>query len=167
MVGDPLRRWYAEIISQEVVVSPNDIGAEASGNLRALSLTPQEAASLAAQDVNSTVNVAIAALAEQLAARDTGPMLFYCWHDDQAAQLCFSLVSAAHHCLPFRCEVNRVADVETIVAAFLASHYHGGIPWAELSETGPMEVDTPRTALPVWVVPVSAGGNQSDSKPPQ
>jgi hypothetical protein len=46
-----------------------------------------------------------------LAEHGVGPMRFYCWCDDQARQLRFSLVSAGPSLLPFRCLVEPAAEL--------------------------------------------------------
>ena len=87
-----------------------------------------------------------------LAARRVAPMVLYWWHDRQAGQLRFSLVSAAHGRLPFACRVPPAADFRTIARAWLTSPYLDGIPW---SETGPVSADAAEgdaepASLAVW-----------------
>jgi len=45
-------------------------------------------------------------------------MIFYCWHDRQARQLRFSLVSSAHGRLPFACEIE-VTDMAGVVGSIV------------------------------------------------
>ena len=64
-------------------------------------------------------------------------MRFYCWHDAQAGQLRFSLVSAGLEPLPFGCPVESEAELGQVVRDFL----------------GAVAV-VPPAPLPVWVAVV-------------
>jgi hypothetical protein len=48
-------------------------------------------------------------------------MRFYCWHDTQAGQLRFSLVSACHAALPFECPIEPAADLAVVIWSFLGA----------------------------------------------
>ena len=48
-------------------------------------------------------------------------MQFYCWHDAQAGQLCFSLVSVGGAGLPFGCPIEPVSVLRAVVQDFLGA----------------------------------------------
>lgn len=91
------------------------------------------------------------------------PMIFYTWFDDQAIQLRFSLVSAQHTVLPFKCRIRRVTKLTPIVEQFLQSPYHDGFPGTELEPTrDEPQQDTGETqeapsVLDVWTVQLPRG----------
>ena len=64
------------------------------------------------------------------------PMTFYCWYDEQANHLRFSLVSASHGRLPFGIQVEKCKNLDDIVEHFLNSTYHNGLPVSDF-ETHP------------------------------
>ena len=82
-------------------------------------------------------------------------MVLYWWHDRQAGQLRFSLVSAAHGRLPFGARVVPAPSVRAIAEDWLSSPHRDGIPWAETRPLTPGEAERNRAAspdLPVWSV---------------
>ena len=139
MAANPLAEWLAEVAADAVVVRPEDIEVEARANLWSFSLTPEQVAAVSADDV---VNFA-AGVAEGrrswLSSRRAGPMVLYWWHDAQAGQLRFSLVSASHGRLPFGCEVVPAASLAEVASDWLGSPSLHGISPGELRELTPGE----------------------------
>ena len=148
MTASPFLEWLPEVAADEVIIEPFDIVAEARGNLWSFSVTSAQAAALRPAHVASFVRSVAEARSRQLSARGLKAMHFYCWHDEQVAQLRLSLVSAVHGRLPFTCSIEPVADLESVVASFLDSPYHDGIPLA----VGPEVANDPDRALLVWVL---------------
>lgn len=150
---EPFASWLADVANDEVIISAGDINVEASENLWSFSLSADQAADVTASDVEVFLQAIIGARREWLSVQgvNTGSIRFYCWHDEQAAQLRLSLVSACHGRVPFRCEVKDVSDLTEIVNSFLSSGYHDGIPWEEL-ESVPFEgeIQADRYVVPVW-----------------
>ncbi|MCB2379519.1 hypothetical protein LGH70_18120 [Hymenobacter sp. BT635] len=107
-----------------------DLHQEAQHNQHSLSLTANQAQQLTIEDLRQLILRIVAAKREQLRTqRGNGyPMQFYCWHDELAAQLRFSLV-AAQAALPFGCKVRLVPDLSTILASFLSAHHPEEIAW--------------------------------------
>jgi len=101
----------------------DDVLAEAHENLFFLAPTKAELALLTAPAIEEWLQAVVAGKRRQLRAQRGShyPMQFYCWHDAQATQLRFSLVSAAA-ALPFGCAV-RFAELSVIVQGFLAQEY--------------------------------------------
>ncbi|WP_400190588.1 hypothetical protein [Hymenobacter sp. B81] len=133
-----------------------DLNKEAVSNQHSIAFTTQQAQQLTIQDLRQMILGIVAAKHEQLRTQSglVYPMQFYCWHDKQAAQLRFSIVSAAAAALPFRCQVRLTPDLDDILSSFLGSGYHDGIPWNELL-TGPSTGDEPTddssgSCLEVW-----------------
>lgn len=150
MRENPFETWLAEVGGDEVLVDLWDVNAEAHANLWAFSLDAAQAARLRPAEVAAFVRSVSDSRDERVRARGLEPMRFYCWLDEQAVQLRFSLVSARHGRLPFGCPVAETDDLESIASAFLASPYHDGIRLG--SEEGPEGVESGRTGpLRVWV----------------
>jgi len=130
--------WLAEVEADPVVVETTqaDLDAEASGNLWTFSLSPQQAQEVKQEEVLHFLKAVLLAREHQVTERfgNQHPMVFYCWLDEQTAQLRFSLVSALHNCLSLGSKVNIVADLSSIVKQLLSSPYHGGVPIEEFVE---------------------------------
>lgn len=163
MSANPFREWLAEVGTDAVVVRPDDITAEARGNLWSFSLSPEQLA------VTSVVDVEVFAVGVAegrrawLAARRSGPMVLYWWHDVQAGQLRFSLVSAVHGCLPFGGEVVAAASFAAVASDWLRSQHLHGIAWSELQPLSPDGVapEAPPVALPVWSLMLASTHNRA------
>jgi hypothetical protein len=156
VVVNPLPGWLAEVTTDAVVVCPDDLDAEACGNMWSFSFLPEQAAAVSEAKVVEFLQAIAAARGRSLAAQGTGPMLLYCWNDQQAGQLRLSLVSASHGRLPFGCEVVPVEDLGAVVRSFLGSPHLGGIPWSELRPLTTNEVASKPFphVLPVWIARV-------------
>lgn len=150
--ANPFLEWLAEVTANAPVVRPDDIEVEARCNLWSFALTPERAAAVTPADVE-TFAVAIAGCRRVwLTACGAGPTVLYWWHDEQAGQLRFSLVSASHGRLPFGCAVAPPASLHEIAVSWLKSSNLHGISWGELRALSPDEIppDPPSTVLPVW-----------------
>lgn len=101
----------------------DDVIAEARENLFFLAPAKAELTLLTAPAIEEWLQAVLAGKRRQLRAQRSShyPMQFYCWHDAQAMQLRFSLVSAAA-ALPFGCAI-RLAKLSIIVQEFLAHEY--------------------------------------------
>ncbi|UOQ52002.1 hypothetical protein [Hymenobacter cellulosivorans] len=112
-----------------------DVNKEALSNQHSMSLTAEQAGQLTTENLHRMMLGIMGAKRQQLLAQrgQSYPMQFYCWHDEQAAQLRFSLISASAAALPFGCPVRLTADLNSILSAFLSSKYHDGITWDELA----------------------------------
>jgi len=152
MSSNPFKEWLTEVSTDCILLNPDDINAEAHGNLWSFTLSSEQVAAVSKTDVVDFIQTVAASRGEWLTTHASGPMLFYCWHDEQAGQLRFSLVSAKHGHLPFGCEVVAADQLGTIVQSFLGSSYLGGIPWSELrlqSDDGTASKSS-SNVLPVW-----------------
>jgi len=145
------------VAADAVVVRPDDIAAEARGNLWSFALSPEQAGAVSAAHVEAFAAGVAEGRRTWLAAHDAGPMVLYWWHDAQAGQLRFSMVSAAHGRLPFGCEV-LAAGLAEVVRGWLGSPHLQGIPSAELRSLAPGEAsaEQPPLVLPVWSVVLPA-----------
>jgi hypothetical protein len=139
MAANPFPEWLAEVAADAVVVRPDDVTAEARCNLWTFGLSAEQRAAVTVAEVEEFVRAVVAARGRWLAARGAGPMRFYCWHDAQAGQLRFSLVSAGAAPLPFGCPIEPVSVLRAVVRDFLAA-------------------GTPGDPLLVWVTVVPTGG---------
>lgn len=156
--GDnPFVDWLAEVAADPVVVCPDDIDAEARCNRWSFALSPEQAAVVAVADVTAFAARVEAARRAWLMAHHCKPMVMYWWHDVQAGQLRFSLVSASHGRLPFGCIVVPAPSLAAVVAEWLASPNLHGIPCDELSLLSPDVVtpEPPPLVLPVWSVVIT------------
>ncbi|MCE9560831.1 MAG: hypothetical protein K8U57_02130 [Planctomycetes bacterium] len=120
MATNPFPGWLGEVAADAVVVEPSDVVVEARGNLWTFGLDDEQRATVAPADVEEFVRAVVAARGQWLAKRGLGPMRFYCWHDAQAGQLRFSLISTSHAALPFECPVEPVAAIRAVVQGFLS-----------------------------------------------
>lgn len=152
MTANPFPQWLPEVAADAVRIDPADISAEAHGNQWWFSLTPEQAAAVSIADVEAFAAGVADARRAWLSARGAEPMVLYWWHDVQAGQLRFSLVSAAHGLLPFGAHVIPAVDFREIAAAWLGSPYLHGIPWTALRPPAPGEeaVEPSPPDLPVW-----------------
>lgn len=137
MTANPFPEWLAEVAADGVVVCPDDMIAEARGNLWCFGLDDEQRAAVAAAEVEGFVRAVAAARGRWLVERGAGPMRYYCWHDAQAGQLRLSLVSAGPGPLPFGCPVDLAAELDGVVRDFI----------------GAVDV-VPPAPLPVWVAVV-------------
>lgn len=151
-MSNPFPGWLAEVAADAVVVEPDDMMAEADGNLWSFSLTPEQAAAVTVDEVESFAAGVAEGRRSWHIAHHAGSMVFYWWHDLQAGQLRFSLVSASHGQLPFNCDVVPAESLATIVSAWLASPYLHGIPWSSLQPSSSKEpgTDLSNGRQPVW-----------------
>jgi hypothetical protein len=109
-------------LSQPLCTS-DDVLMEARENLFSLVPAKAELALLTAPAIEEWLQATLVGKRRQLRAQRGShyPMQFYCWHDAQATQLRFSLVSAAAT-LPFGCTLH-LADLSVIVQEFLTQEY--------------------------------------------
>jgi hypothetical protein len=154
MAANPFPAWLPDVAADAVVVDPGNIAAEAHGNQWSFSITLEQAAAVSIADVEAFAAAVAEARRAWLSARGAGPMVLYWWHDEQAGQLTFSLVSAAHGRLPFGCRVIPAASFRVVAQAWLTSPYLEGIPWSATRPVAAGEEDTepPPLDLPVWSV---------------
>jgi hypothetical protein len=149
MTANPFPEWLAEVAADAVIVDPGNIAAEARENQWSFSITAEMAAVATIADVETFAAQVADARRAWLLARGAGPMVLYWWHDRQAGQLRFSLVSAAHGRLPFACYVVPAPSLRTIAEEWLKSPNLDGIPWAELRPLTMGEKDEATEPLPV------------------
>ncbi len=161
MGENPFPGWLAEVASDEIVVDPEDIKAECLPNMWCFSVSPEQAGATTVQDVKDFISQIVEARSSQLRALEhpAGSMVFYCWHDFQAGQLRFSLVSASHGHLPFGNKLQPVGGVERIIESWLTSPWLHGIPLTDVRcESGPPEEeeeDEENTwVVEIWSTPV-------------
>ncbi len=143
----------AEIKTAEFVIDPNG-NSEPSGNLWTISLSSAQASGLVVDDVADFIRKAAWCFDARRSDSVLGhSMFFYCWVDEQAGQLRFSVVSSLP--LPFSCAVNVVDDAETVAQQFLACPFLDGIPIGELKlrDAGEPACDTVHS-LDVFVLPL-------------
>lgn len=146
MAANPFPGWLTEVAADAVVIRPDDIIAEARGNLWTFGLDDRQRAAVTPAEVEVFVLAVAAARGQWLAERGLGSMRLYCWHDAQAGQLRLSLVSAGHPALPFGCPVDASADLAAVVRDFLGA-----------------VAALPLAPLPVWAAVVPLG---SPAEPP-
>lgn len=168
MPTNPFIEWLRNVVADEVVISRTDIDAEAIGNMWSFSITQEQAACISCADVESFIEAVVAQRSRHLSSRKSPPMLFYCWHDEMAAQLRFSLVSEVHDRLPFRCKIEK-ACLRTIAASFLRSPCREGIPFSELREARltdrPANKPAEEFVQSVWVAPLPSTSARNHHPP--
>jgi hypothetical protein len=148
----------ATALSQPISISDN-VFEEARENLFYLGLAEAELALLTVPAVEQWQRAVVAGKRQQLLAQPGKyPMQVYCWHDAQASQLRFSLVSAAAT-LPFGCPL-RLAALSVIVQEFLAQEYlvfdrNLFDPDSAAKQLAATQAAVEEFALPVWRIVIS------------
>jgi hypothetical protein len=109
-------RWL-EIVraDEEITVCPEDINHEAISNMYYFSPREEENAEINRNALQHFLRAVIENRKNLLQKIKDPQMLFYCWHDAQARQLRFSMVSASHGRLPFGCQLRRTDNLQEIV----------------------------------------------------
>ena len=111
-----MERWLevATNPDDEIGIYPDAINKEANGNMYVFSPNKDENPTIGT--VTAFVEQVIRHRRERL-LNDYGghPMTFYCWHDWQARQFRFSLVSQSHARLPFGCAIRETDDLTAVI----------------------------------------------------
>lgn len=150
---------YVDQISEFITIplyvgtSADDLEEEIYQNTVYLGASDEDRATLTVDDFERYFNAVIENRRTQLTASPINHgMLFYLWHDDQAGQLRFSLVSDLHEKLPFGAKLNIIHTPRTIIEDFLSGS--SIIGWNELVYTGePVEEEPqPEFILDIYVV---------------
>ena len=118
---NPFPEWLAEVATDTITVRPDDVTAEARGNLWTFSLSAEQRAAVTQVEVEEFVRAVAASRGQWLVVHRAGPMRFYCWHDAYVAQLRLSLVSVGDFPLPFGCPVEMVSVLSAVVRDFLGA----------------------------------------------
>jgi hypothetical protein len=140
-----------EIDVSGIVIDP-DGGAEPNGNLCTISLTRAQADNLAPDDIISFVHRAADCIdAKRFAMAPEHRMVFYCWVDEMAGQLQFSVVSSQQP-LPFGGDIRVVRDLTIIAHRLLACSYLDGIPRSEFEPADDSPIDDDPYTLDVFVL---------------
>lgn len=137
---NPFATWLPEVAADAVVVCPDDVTAEARGNLWTFGLSAEQRAAVTPGAVEEFVRAVAAARSQWLTAHGAGAMRFYCWFDAQAGQLRLSLISANVSPLPFGCRVEPVSVLRAVVNEFLRGEPAGGplLVWVALIPPAPI-----------------------------
>jgi len=143
--------WLHEVIGDHITITPNDINFEARENQWSFGVTPEDAAIMTIGDIEDFISAVVRARSDSLKIDGTpcGMMTFYCWFDEMASQLRFSIVSAKRDALPFACDPVDTS-LPSIASAFLSSRFHDGIPWSDLHAVEAPTVNLGRAGVPVW-----------------
>lgn len=163
----PFLDHLAEVIQDEITVAGAhaDLLLEARSNQWSFSMTQEQASRILPHQIIDFITQIMAVREEAIVQRygSAHPMIFYTWFDDQAVQLRFSLVSAQHTVLPFKCRIRRVTDLTPIVEQFLQSPYHDGLTDTEIEPTrdesrqDTEETQESHSVLDVWTVQLPRG----------
>lgn len=126
-----LDQWLASLADADLVVDPDDLVAEATGNLCWFGLTRDEARGVTEDDLVAFVLAATELRRGHLTAAGAAPMLAYWWHDEPSAQLRCSMVSVAHDAIPLEQDVTKAETPLEVVRAWLAGARLAGLPWPD------------------------------------
>lgn len=152
---NPFEEWLGEVASAQTELLTEGINDEALANLWSFSLSAEQASICSVEYLETFIRDIVEARRKELRARLIPPntVVFYCWHDEMAAHLCFSLVRTIYGRLPFRYQPVVVPDIRQIVTAFLHSPHHDGIPWSEFDASSAAPEQEAEPAIPpleVW-----------------
>lgn len=154
-----LTSWLEDVANDETVIDQTKTGihSEAHPNMWSFSLTMKQAKETTVEDVENFLYCVMAGREKQFQKQNiqAKSITFYCWHDAQAGQLRFSLVSSCHGYLPFGAKLKHVSSVQIIIKDWLDSHYLEGIPFEEFEEISSDDLkesydDNIEFILPVW-----------------
>jgi hypothetical protein len=149
VLKSPFAEWFPDVVSNPIVVDANNMLREAQENQWTFSLTNEQADSLNVEDVVDFLEAVIEQRQQWLLDNRASSMKFYCWHDKQAGQLRFSMVSDLHDHLPFAGEIVSVSAIDTVVTVWLLSEALTGIELTGLDKAM-NEIDSECTC--VWSV---------------
>lgn len=157
---NPFAEWLEEVASDPLMVNKSEEGLlfECRENLWTFAISQSQVEAITVEDVLYFLSAVMQARERQIKARPEpiNPMIFYCWFDDQASQLRFSLVSTSHNRLPFGAIVEETDNFAQIVKLFLSSRYHNGIPLEEFKVVEMEELDKRNLPEPPpYVLPVA------------
>ncbi|WP_202915356.1 hypothetical protein [Paenibacillus paridis] len=127
-------RELDEIIEDKMFIGNdiNDLETESSQNTWSISMSQQLASEFTVWEIRNFFKNVITNKAEQLTkANCNHGMLFYVWFDFQSGRLRFNFISNIHKRLPFKCEIETIENMDSIIYAFLEYPYHDGIPFEE------------------------------------
>lgn len=150
-----LARWLKDVVSDEIVIDPDDINKEGNSNLWGVSFSEEEVRmhGLTLQEAKDFIQEAVRARKAQRSALrlPAGSLIFYCWVDFLIGQLRFSLVSASHGRLPFGARLQAVDDVEVILRSWLKIYDSSVVPLEDDFEEEPEDKEW---TVEVWSTPV-------------
>jgi hypothetical protein len=104
-------------------------------NMWAISFTERCATKVTKEELVTFIDSLLRARGEQVSILGY-PATFYMWHDAQAAQLCFNILSGHRTRLPFGSMVELQNGIDSILEEFLNT-YTGLIEWGELEILDP------------------------------
>lgn len=109
-------------------------------NMWAISFGKRFATKVTKKELLTFINRLIHARGEQVSALDC-PATFYLWHDAQAAQLRFNILSGHRTRLPFSSIVAVQNSIDSILEEFLSMGMDNLIPWNQLEALDTNEDD--------------------------
>jgi hypothetical protein len=157
MVINPFIDWLEEVAAAPIIICPDDINAEALGNLWSFSLSQEQAEVVTPADVETFASGVIKGRRAWLEVREADPMMLYWWHDGQAGQLRFSLVSVSHEQFPFGCDIALAESIRAVATDWLRSPYLHGIPLDDSLHCLASAEESSQSShflLPIWTVRV-------------
>jgi hypothetical protein len=165
MSGRPaiFEEFLGDVEADPIVVrtSPGRINEEANGNLWNFGLQDEEASATDVEGVLAFWGELVAARERSLQTQHPGHrMYFYTWFDAMIPALRHSLVSTTHGRLPFgkaalhengERPYDEAPTLRPIIDAFLAVHYHAGLPLEEFAPwDGSGAPEPPSVKALVW-----------------
>ena len=137
-MSDVLREWLEDVARDEITVS-DDPRVEARENQWTFSISSEQALDVSIEDFVVFISDVLSVKRLEVEQRQLPAILFYLWFDQVSGRLCFSLTSGTDPAaLDFQCMVNPSAELNDILALFLASKHFNGIPFDELTADSPV-----------------------------
>jgi len=148
---------WDDIINDEIFIghTPEDLTQEIRTNTWLISMISEERANTSSEVLLAFFQAVIDNRIEQVRHSEANHgMWFYVWHDQQASQLRFSLISDFHAKLPFDANITST-NLETIIEEYLNFPDHFPSSALDIHDYDPEkqraeEADTP----PPFVLPV-------------
>ncbi|MGO4695224.1 hypothetical protein AB4Z50_13195 [Paenibacillus sp. 2TAB26] len=132
-----------EIVEDKMFIGNDidDLEEEISQNTWSISMSQQLASEFTVGEIGNFFCNVITNRTEQMTKADCNRMLFYVWFDWRSGRLRFNFISDIHTKLPFKCEIETVENIDSIINVFLKYQYHDGIPFEEARDEDKQTVE--------------------------
>lgn len=120
-----LESWIRDILTDDLVVDPNNIDREMDDNYWSFSFPEDD--DVSPEAVVDFFEVMLERRLEQV----RGKMTYYVWYDEMAHHLCLCFASVTKETLPFGCSIIHAESLRDIVMLYFSSKNGGFIPYDE------------------------------------
>ncbi|KRE50589.1 hypothetical protein [Paenibacillus sp. Soil522] len=126
-----------EIVEDKMFIGNGieDLEEEISQNTWSISMSQQLANEFTVIEMRNFFCKVISNRGEQIGKSNCkNGMIFYVWFDWLSGRLRFNLITDIHTKLPFKCKIERLENIDSVINEFLTYPYHDGIPFEEATD---------------------------------